>query len=123
MCVERVLCCKHVDGMLCVCCLRLVCVCSVECSAVWVCVSCVVVSGPDRGSRSSEGQAEQHEQGDGLGGRGHVGEAEVGLVAAVAPLGGLELQQVQGQHGARRHGELPAHRGSMETLPWWLVAR
>ena len=74
---------------------------------VSVCNVCCVVC-PDRGSGSSEGEAEQHQQGDGLRARAHVGEAEAGLVAAVPPLGGLELQQVQRQHGGRYDGELTA---------------
>lgn len=66
--------------------------------------------GAHRGSRSSEGQAEQHEQGDELVACLDVRHAECAVVTAEAHLGRLEdigqLQEIQRDHGGGHDGQL-----------------
>lgn len=81
---------------------------------------CVCVCVTDRDGRSSEGQAEQHEQGDNLMSGLYVGQAEAAVVAAVPRADRLEhvcqLQKVQTHHRRHQDGELPTGKQTNKQI-------
>lgn len=76
------------------------------------CVGCVCVVCYG-GCRSSEGQAQQHQQWDEFVSSVHIRLTEVAIIAPESHQGGLQhisqLQEVEGNHGGGHDGQLHTH--------------
>lgn len=100
-------------------------------SAHQSCAGMTDVWGTHGGSRSSEGQAEQHEQGDELVACLDVRHAERAVVTAEAHLGRLEdisqLQEIQWDHGGGHNGQLGSTEGKAkhagQNRPTWVTGK